>query len=541
MPKVLSKPSCFCNGVPVSVRNKISDAVDFCTDVTEITDIVVIWISKWSVDFNLEVSHLRHSHTDIAILVLMESELESDILDALKAGVDECLPQAVSADMLNLKIKRLAASLNTYKELSQNKAKSNAVLERIRQEESFARHVYQKITGGALEQAKDYFSVQHSADGFCGDFIFEMSSPTGIRYVFLADAMGHGLAAALSIMPVIHVVKAMAHRSMPITTIVHEVNRRLNVELPDDRFVTLAGLEISPFSQMISLVNAGLPDICVLLKNGSLESCSSHCMPLGIAEGSAFSFEPYTFKIADVSRLFMFTDGLIEQENHTNETIGKEGLTQILMDYALLNKPWDDISILFDEHKGDMPLSDDVTLCAIDFSKFNIADPDSGNEQDSRNGTVTFNLEVKGDYLKTVDVPAFVSKFLYATDTNGKIAGKTFTAIAELYQNGLDHGVLNLNSDLKNDFSGFEEYLNKRDKALEALTNEDSVTLSLSCGSEEGIRASITDSGLGYDYSKVDPDKHSLSGRGIALVRQLSEHLEINDKGNQVSILLRDN
>ncbi len=540
MPEVSVKPHCFCDDVPSSVRQHISTLVAFCDDVNDTTDIVIIWVSKWTEGVNRKVGKIRHNHTNIAILILMESVLEKDVLKALEAGVDECLTQAVSEDMLKLKIKRLTASINTYKELSQSRAKTNAVLERIRQEENFARHVYQEITGGALEQEKDYFSVQHSADGFCGDFIFEMVSPTGIRYVFLADAMGHGLAAALSIMPVIHVVKAMAHRSMPITTIVHEVNRRLNIELPDDRFVTLAALEISPFSQMVSMVNAGLPDICVLLKNGTLESCPSHCMPLGIAEGSALSFEPYTFKIDDVSRLFMFTDGLIEQENHKDETIGKEGLNQILVDYARSNKSWDDIAVLFDEHKGDMPLSDDVTLCAIDFAKFKIADPDTENEKDGRNGTVTFNLEVRGDYLKTVDVPAFVSKFLYATDTNGKIAGKTFTAIAELYQNGLDHGVLNLNSDLKNDFEGFEDYLNKREEALDALTNDDSVSLTLSCESDVGIRASVKDSGLGYDNSKVNPEQYSLSGRGLALVRQLSSHVDINDVGNQVSILMKE-
>lgn len=534
------KMRCYAENLPSELQTKLQKHIDFVVSSEVDFDCIILYCNNWEHQQKRRLAALVKQYSSFPLLVILpQFHNEIHQLDILKAGASDCCCTS-SHELISIKLQKLITNANTLKELNHKQTQVDEVLMRIAQEESFARHVYEEITGGALNHQKDYFSMQQSADGFCGDFIFEMVSPTGIRYLFLADAMGHGLAAALSIMPVIHVVKAMAHRSMPITTILQEVNRRLNTELPDDRFVTLAALEISPFSQTMSVVNAGLPDIFVLTKEGKLQTCSSHCIPLGIAEGAAFSFEPYTFKLSDLSRLFMFTDGLIEQQNASGVTIGKQGLLDILTNYTETQTEWDNVANLFDQHRGNEPLSDDVTLCAIDFSTFSVADVSSIRKEDARVGKISFMLDVNGEYLKSVDVPAFVSKFLYASGIEGKIAGKTFTAVAELYQNSLDHGVLNLNSELKNDIEGFAEYIQKREERMAALSLNDNIMLSVSYQANAGIMAEITDSGKGYDRSKVNPSQYSAHGRGLALVRQLSTAFETNDVGNQVSIVLKE-
>jgi hypothetical protein len=304
--------------------------------------------------------------------------------------------------------------------------------------------------------------------------------------------------------------------------------------------VSLAAIEISPFSHMVSVVNAGLPELFVATKDGELKACASQCIPLGIAQGAAFSFEPYTFDLDSLASLLMYTDGLIEQENTQSECISKQGLENTLKSYLSTDTAWQNIAMMFDQHRGDVPLSDDVTVCAIDFDKFVLEDPDVKQETDNRNGRIAFSMDITGDYLKNVDVPAFVSKFLYASDIKGKIAGKTFTAIAELYQNGLDHGVLELNSDLKNDIEGFADYMAQREERLAALTENDKVTIELSYESSIGLRAEISDSGAGYDVQTINPDQFSLHGRGLALVRQLSESFSTNSTGNKVSIVMKE-
>ena len=99
---------------------------------------------------------------------------------------------------------------------------------------------------------------------------------------------------------------------------------------------------------------------------------------------------------------------------------------------------------------------------------------------------------------------------------------------------------MGLDSELKNDVEGFADYMFQRELALECLAEKDKVTLSLSYDASTGLKATITDTGKGYDTKKVNPDQFSLYGRGLALVRQLSESFETNDVGNSVSVVIKE-
>ena len=46
-----------------------------------------------------------------------------------------------------------------------------------------------------------------------------------------------------------------------------------------------------------------------------------------------------------------------------------------------------------------------------------------------------------------------------------------FTVLAELFNNALDHGILELDSGLKRDVEGFSEYYKQRIERLEKLEN----------------------------------------------------------------------
>ncbi|MFC3093395.1 hypothetical protein DRW07_04125 [Alteromonas sediminis] len=478
-------------------------------------------------------------HVDSKLVLLTPDNSQSKLVMAYESGIEEHILLPVDKQLLTIKLHNLIREQNAQYYQAEKNQQLESILTRIQQEESFAQHVYQEISGNAINVNKDYYFLQRSAEGFCGDFLFDIRSPTGIRYVFLADAMGHGLAAALSMLPVINVVKAMAHRSMPISSIVHEVNRRLNSELPADRFVALAAIEVSPFSEKITVINAGLPSIFVADKNGELQECESKSLPLGIVQGNEFTIKPDVFSLQTMSSLLMYTDGLIEQENAHGESISKHGLKEALLNLTANEQPWEGIAEQFNKHTGEQELSDDVTLCAIDFDVFEL-EVQAEQAGDKREGNIAFTLEISGDYLNSVDAPAFVSKFLYAAGLEGKLAGKTFTAVAELYQNGLDHGVLELDSSLKNDTDGFIQYLSEREIALSTLSSNDCVTLSLSYSASGGVEASVSDTGKGYDTSKIEPDQFSMFGRGLALVKQLSESCVTNKTGNEVKVVIKE-
>ena len=106
--------------------------------------------------------------------------------------------------------------------------------------------------------------------------------------------------------------------------------------------------------------------------------------------------------------------------------------------------------------------------------------------------------------------------------------------LAELYSNALEHGVLGLDSALKANAEGFAEYYRQRSLRLAALT-DGFVRFHLQLlpeGAGGRLIVRVEDSGSGFDPQQVpvEPrDAHSLSGRGLALVRQLSERCSWGD------------
>lgn len=112
---------------------------------------------------------------------------------------------------------------------------------------------------------------------------------------------------------------------------------------------------------------------------------------------------------------------------------------------------------------------------------------------------------------------------------------------SELLNNAVDHGVLGLKSELKNDFEGFAEYLEERETRLAQLSLDDKVVIRLVYNqATKTLEFSIVDSGKGYT---PDPEKYAnqdnLSGRGVGLVQALCESVTVQDPGNQTSVVLK--
>jgi anti-sigma regulatory factor (Ser/Thr protein kinase) len=115
-----------------------------------------------------------------------------------------------------------------------------------------------------------------------------------------------------------------------------------------------------------------------------------------------------------------------------------------------------------------------------------------------------------------------------------------FLVLAELFNNALDHGLLALDSRIKNQPDGFERYAQLRQAKLQALT-DGHISLQLErigSGARALLKVTVTDSGPGFDQralsAAVTPDGSTYSGRGLTLVRRLCASLRFNERGNEV-------
>ena len=124
-----------------------------------------------------------------------------------------------------------------------------------------------------------------------------------------------------------------------------------------------------------------------------------------------------------------------------------------------------------------------------------------------------------------------------------KKATEIYTVLAELYSNGLEHGVLGLDSELKKSVEGFAEYYQARAVALENVSGFVRFEIAGSFADNVvNLTIKVIDSGKGFDYTKLaQTSKEAVSenqyhGRGVRLLKDLCQEVNYIAPGNQVCV-----
>ena len=115
------------------------------------------------------------------------------------------------------------------------------------------------------------------------------------------------------------------------------------------------------------------------------------------------------------------------------------------------------------------------------------------------------------------------------------------TILSEFYGNALEHGLLKLDSNMKNDEDGFFAYYQARRERLAQL-EQGSITLSLdykNTPTGPTIAIKVSDSGDGFDYEALESKDDDSFGRGVNIIEHLCEDVEYSDGGSTVSAIYR--
>ena len=204
------------------------------------------------------------------------------------------------------------------------------------------------------------------AEHFSGDIVAAAHSGDGRFYVLLADATGHGLAAAISVLPVLALFYRMTKLNRSVQEIVSELNQQLKESMPVGRFVavTLACLDES--TRQGDIWVGGTPEAFLFDRNGRITATfPSANLPLGIVSSAELGGTPQTFTWDAESQLVLCSDGLLEATNPSNEQFGKIGLIGAVAN-TLPGDRFEKILAALETHQNGCPASDDVSLMLID-------------------------------------------------------------------------------------------------------------------------------------------------------------------------------
>lgn len=390
-------------------------------------------------------------------------------------------------------------------------------------------------------------SVRHKispAAYYSGDMILATRTPDNVLHVLLADAVGHGLTAAINVLPLSQTFYSMTKKGFNISRIAEELNQKIHKFMPVDRFVSTTLISIDARTRVIEVWNGGNPAPILITNGGAiLQTWRSRNLPLGIFGRENFSAETEVFRFEHDCQLFLFSDGLPEAEAPDGTAFGDERIDAILQ-RAAPERRFDELIGAFEAHLGGQPAHDDVSLAMVSISPMQqeivegfetIPDRTEALDSDWR-----VAVSLGAAELKSVDIVPLLTQLIEKIHTRCEHHAALFLLLSELFNNALDHGILRLDSGLKQGADGFERYLELRAERLGNL-HVGKIDLEIEkvmIEGQYGVKIRIVDSGDGFDFEKFQAEQQCAEaqhGRGISLARSMAYKLEFALHGREVT------
>ncbi|UCJ15140.1 fused response regulator/phosphatase [Pseudomonas sp. MM211] len=477
----------------------------------------------------------------VPIIFLTSLSEEEALVRCLEAGGDDFLAKPYSRVILEAKINAMDRLRRLHQEVLQQRDLIARHNEHLLNEQQVAKAVFDKVAHSGCLGAGNIRYMQSPYALFNGDLLLAAFHPSGDMHVLLGDFTGHGLPAAIGAMPLADVFYRMTGKGHSLAEILHESNAKLRRILPRGVFCCATVLNISFRRQVVEFWGGGLPDGYVLRKGGERVPLVSRHLPLGVLEPDSFrdDYEAYPLELGD--RVFLLSDGVLEAHNEHEELFGEQRLLDVLDNGHPPSALFDDIQRALQRFHGEA--RDDVSLVEVTMVEDSAVNRPPLASTEWRAGPEQWSarFDFRGPTLRDFyPLPYLLQLLLEVPGLRGH-GGNLYSVLCELYTNALEHGVLGLDSALKCDAAGFSEYYRQRGERLDALA-DGCVSIAVDVCREEGggrLTLTVEDSGAGFDSQAVlarHRPADGLSGRGINLVRDLSEYCSWSPDGRRVSV-----
>lgn len=198
-----------------------------------------------------------------------------------------------------------------------------------------------------------------------GDFFDISEIKPGLVRVFLADATGHGVQAALITMAIKTIYESLKRGNYSV----HELLKYLNSEYLHsfqnlNQFFTCILVDIDTNGNKIRYSSAGHPPQ-FLIQESKIIKLEKTGRIIGVTPKTEYTSIEYS--LTEGSSLFLFTDGLTEQWNIDQIEFGEERVATFINDMENISfrKEIDNLLQLQQSFLSGMPLQDDITVIGI--------------------------------------------------------------------------------------------------------------------------------------------------------------------------------
>lgn len=182
--------------------------------------------------------------------------------------------------------------------------------------------------------------------------------------IFIGDASGHGLAAALvGTISKMSLFNHSKRETAPGETIA-AINRDLFSNIQTNHYLTCFLGIFDRRMHTFTYSRAGHPIPIVVRRNGSMHHLTSQGTFAGVIEDSSYEEAVFTYQNGD--RFFLFTDGIYEVQKEEESHFGYDRFIKLLSDFQ--NIPLSQVIPALEEHFSRYTFNDDYTLIAIEIN-----------------------------------------------------------------------------------------------------------------------------------------------------------------------------
>ena len=489
-----------------------------------------------------EIKNLSSKFIPIIFLTALTDD--NALARAIEAGGDDFLSKPYSHVVLEAKINSMLRISTLYKKVTEQNIEIERHNVRLKQEMEIAQKLFQNHSINSFDASQTGLRYSMSPISmFNGDIILLDSNKTRGYEILMGDFTGHGLSAAIGSIPVADVFHTMLEKGYSYQETLIEINNKLQKLLPTQIFMAAAYVSVDRLNNVISVVNAGLPNIYIIRGNKIVHEFASKNIPLGIEnmESGQFEIQMEGFHYGD--KLLMASDGIIEAENLAGELFGKRRLTECIANSPVDGDLFDEILNSCKEFSTGKEQGDDITLLElVHLEKITSnKQPDIVEYTESGKWSIHYELDIIS--LKKIDVLPHIMQYINNLHSIPNGRSTLYTILSEAYNNALDHGLLKLDSSLKDSDAGYLGYYKERNQRLEEMS---AGTINIFIMHEVHsvdygrLIIEVSDTGDGFDYRQCDVDSEKVkkySGRGITLLKKLCSDVQYYGKGNKVKLV----
>ena len=267
----------------------------------------------------------------VPVIFMSALASEEDKIKGLDVGGDDYITKPIEFNILGAKLKAVQRIADIQYKLSETMAKLQEYKEAEEREQVMAYDLMESLFSTGDLEGKDFHIWHVPATRFSGDLIVAEKYSEDRLYLLHADSTGHGLTAALPLLPVSQTFYHMAKEGYSISQIARNMNKQLKAIMPINRFVAVSLMLIDFNTNVIEVWNGGNPPIFLVNENKDIvKKFNSEHLALGILPDVAFDGKTEFVSCEGNNAVVLYSDGLTEAENAEGKEFDEDMLTEVL-------------------------------------------------------------------------------------------------------------------------------------------------------------------------------------------------------------------